>query len=669
LLSATRMLTLTGLGGTGKTRLALQVARHCEGSYPQGTAFVQLAPISDPDLVATSIRSSLGFAEEPGRRSVETLIEKLKHHEMLLVLDNFEQVLEASAMVSSLLEGTEHLTVMVTSRPALRIEGEQEFAVPPMAVPEPDAATSLDEVAGNESVLLFVDRARRSRPGFKLDDGNAGAVARICHRLDGLPLAIELAAARIKLLSPEALSARLATRLEALSPRSAAGADRRRTLRGTIDWSHDLLDDVERGVFRRLAIFTGGATLETIEALVPGDDESGLEAFGDVLDPMAALVDHSLLRQIETDAEPRYGMLETIGEYGLERLTDAGEAEAMAGAHARWFLGRAIELSPGFTAGPEGLDEIESELDNVRAALHWTMEQGRTQEALAAAAALWRFWHLRGHLREGLAVCEEVVTLPGADEPTEACAGALYAHASLKYWQGDTEQALEGYLGSLEAATAAGATAREAEAQFALAYAYGIFKDFDKGHAAAARAAELYDVLGDGLGRTNARFADAYLWSLAGRWEEARAGLERVIKEVDAHGDRFWSLNSRIVLAWTLTRLGEVEEAREILRGNLEGSIEFGDRSMENMAVQALATVAALDGDTDIALRLAGVAEAIAEDLGGKAPDELVIGLDPITLAREHGISAAETDRMVLEGRGLGAEEARAMARQIANKT
>jgi len=666
LLASSRLLTMTGPGGTGKTRLALRVARHCEESYPQGVAFVQLAPIADASLVAPTIRGALGFAEEPGRHSVETLTERLKSHELLLILDNFEQVIPASAAVSSLLAGTERLTVLVTSRVALHLDGEQEFSVPPMDVPEPGPTLDLDEIAGNESVRLFIERACLARPGFKLDAGNARAVASICQRLDGLPLAIELAAARTKMLSPDALLARLSNRLELLSSRKAGGGDRRRTLRGTIDWSHDLLDPEEQAAFRRLAIFTGGATLEAIEALLPAVESEGEPIIADVLEPTGSLIDHSLLRQVETTSGPRYVMLETIREYGLERLADAGESESLADAHARRFLGRVEQLCAGFTAGPEGLDEVEADHDNVRAALRWITDQGRTEASLSAVAALWRFWHLRGHLREGLAVCEEVVSLPGADVPSEANAGALYAHASLKYWQGDTEQAKAGYLRSREAARASGAKAREAEAEFALAYAHAIFREFEEGHQAARTALKLYGELGDKLGTANAQFADAYLWSLAGDWERAETELIKAISAIEAIGDRFWLLNSRVVLAWTLTRLDRVDEAREILLSNLELAVELGDRSTENMAIQGLATVAALGGDMDRALRLAGAAEAIADDLGGKAPTELIIGLDPETLARERGIPDERAAELLAEGRSLRVEGSRDLARGVA---
>ena len=667
LLAETRLLTLTGPGGTGKTRLALEAARTDSDAWPHGLAFVPLATVSDAALVAPTIRGAMGFAEEPGRRSVETLIEKLRRHRLLLILDNFEQVIGAADFVAELLAGTEQLTVLVTSRTGLHLQGEQEFPVPPMAVPIIGSVVDLEAIATNDSVRLFVDRARRAQPRFTLDAHNAAAVAQICQRLEGLPLAIELAAARIKLLAPEALLGRLSRRLDVLDGRGAS--DRRRTLRGTIDWSHDLLGPDEQVLLRRLAIFSGGVSLEVMEDLAQHLDLPSAPDVADVLDATAVLIDHSLLRQVETSDEPRYVMLETIREYGLERLEAAGEQEAMSRAHARWFLDHVHQLAPKFTTGPEAPDHVESDHSNVRAALRSTIEREDTERALIAVSDLWRFWHLRGHLREGLAVCEQVAAMPGADEPSAAAAGAHYAHASLLYWQGRTDEALAGYRTTLEIARAVGSRPHEADAQFALAFALGISKDWTGAHAASKASETIYEELGDAFGATNARFTDAYVASLSGQWRQAAEQLRDVQLEIEAHGDRFWWLNSRIVLAWTLTRLERFEESREILRGNLEGSIELGDRSAENMTVQALATIAAFDGDEERALRLAGVAESIAEDFGGKAPTELVIGLDPVTLVRERGMmDPDDAARLVLEGRALSTDVARDMAREVANR-
>ncbi|MFV2064786.1 MAG: adenylate/guanylate cyclase domain-containing protein, partial [Chloroflexota bacterium] len=665
LLSGSRLLTMTGPGGTGKTRLALQAARHCEQSFAQGVAFVPLAPINDPQLVSSTIRGTLGFSEEPGESSIQTLTSRLRHHEMLLILDNFEQVMPASESVGALLEGTEHLTVMVTSRASLHLEGEQEYSVPPLGVPDLSGVVDVDQVARSEAVGLFVDRARKSRTGFALDDANARDVALICQRLDGLPLAIELAASRIKLLSPGQLLARLNKRMDFLGSTAAGRQDRRRTLRGTIDWSHDLLSPPERITFRRLAVFVGGASLEAIEAIVPAPAGADDDAEVDVLETLGQLVDNSLVRSVEAGGVPRFLMLETIREYGLERMADASELEVLAEAHARHYLGRAVALSPRFTSDPETLDEVEADHDNVRAALRWAMDHEHTAMALEAAGALWRFWHLRGHLHEGLVVCDEVLAMPGATTASEAGASALYARASLLYWQGSATAAHSGYVASLEMARSSGARAREAEAQFALAYSYMIAKDWDAAHEAARAATLLYDEQGDRLGSANARFADAYASSLGGDWAIAAKGFEAVLGDIEATGDRFWTISSQVTLAWTLIQLERLAEARDILRASIGGAIDLGDRSMEHMSVVGLAMVAAREGDVERALRLAGAGTAMAEELGGKAPDELVIGLDPVTSARDSGTPEADITRLTSEGRLLAPDEVRSLARGV----
>ncbi|CAN5810111.1 LuxR family transcriptional regulator [soil metagenome] len=662
LLRTTRLLTMTGPGGTGKTRLALQVARHCQESYRQGVAFVPLAPINDADLVPATIRGALGFTEEPGRGSMETLKDRLHDHEMLLVLDDFEQVLPASRHVADLLAGTRQVSVLVTSRAALHLAGEQELAVLPLALPHLGRTIDLEALAATESVALFVERAQRIRPDFRLDAANARSVALICERLDGLPLAIELAAARIKLLPPDQLLARLSRRLEILET-GGGGVDRRRTLRGTIDLSHDLLDPPERVQFRRLAVFTGGATLEAIESVTRAIAGADGPVIADVLAPLGALVDHSLVYLTEAAGEPRYAMLQTIREYGMEQLGAAGEATRIEEAHARWFLARVEERAPRLTASPEALDEIEVDRDNVRAAVRWAIDHGQTELALRAAGWLWRFWHLRGHLREGLATCETVLDLPGVDPASEASARALYARASLLYWQGRPQEARDGYLASLEAAQASGSRPAEAEARFALAYVQAIFKEWSEAHREVREAGRLYEALGDQLGATNTLWADGYFSSLEGDWAAAARIFEATLPEVEAANDSFWMMQHRVTLAWTLQRLDRLDEARALMLKNLEGSLELGDRTMEHMAIQGLASIAAQEGDIERALRLAGAVEVIAEETGGQAPTELVIALDAVTLIREQGVPEEAIDRLVAEGRGMDHHAARALAR------
>jgi predicted ATPase/class 3 adenylate cyclase len=663
LLSDARLLTMTGPGGTGKTRLALQAARNCEGSYAQGVAFVPLAPISDPRLVASTIRRTLGFSEEPGESSIDTLTGKLRHHEMLLILDNFEQVMPATDAIGRLLTGTEQLTVMVTSRASLHLDGEQEFSVPPLRVPRPEEAVDIEEIGRSEAVRLFVERAGRVRAGFKLDEGNANAIALICQRLDGLPLAIELAASLTKLLSPDQLLSRLSKSMDVLGNGGGQRGDRRSTLRGTIGWSHDLLSAAEQVAFRRLSVFVGGASLEAIEAIVPTAGPGADDSPGDVLASLSQLVDHSLVRSIEGETGPRFQMLETIREYGLERLDAAGEANELSEAHARHYLDRVAQLAPAFTSDPTALDEVETDHANVRAALRWARDRSQAELALRSVFELWRFWYLRGRLREGLDVCEDVLAMPGAAEPSEAASAALYARASLYYWQDASAPARVDYEASLEMAREVGSLAREAEAEFELTYAYMIAKEFDAAHEAARGAAARYDQLGDRLGNANARSADAYASALEGDLEGAVRGFETAIADLELLGDRFWVMNNRITLAWTLIRLGRLDEARGTLLQNLDGSIQLGDRSMENMSVQGLAMIAAQEGDAERALQLSGAADRIADELGGRAPSGLVVALDPVMMVRDAGTAEADITRLTEQGRKLDEESVRDLAR------
>ncbi len=304
------LLTLTGPGGVGKTRLALQVAADLRAAFADGVYFVPLAPINDPDLVVSIIAQALGIKEIGGQSLAERIKEHLRDRCALLVLDNFEQVLAAAPLVAELLAAAPAVTVLVTSRTVLHLSGEHEFPVPPLALPDPTALPLVDQLIQSPAVVLFVERARATRPDFGLTDAHAPAVAEICRRLDGLPLAIELAAARSKLLSPPALLARLECRLPLLTGGPRDLPIRQQTLRSTIDWSYDLLDQRERTLFARLGVFVGGCTLEAATAVCNSEGDRGM----DVLETLAALLDMSLLRQTEqASGEPRFGMLETMG--------------------------------------------------------------------------------------------------------------------------------------------------------------------------------------------------------------------------------------------------------------------------------------------------------------------------------------------------------------------
>jgi predicted ATPase/class 3 adenylate cyclase/DNA-binding CsgD family transcriptional regulator len=425
-----RLLTLTGPGGTGKTRLALQVAADLSERFKHGVFFVNLAPISDPALVVPTIAEALVIREESGRALLEQLTEYLQPRQLLLLLDNFEQVVGAAEQMAALLTACPQLKVLVTSREVLHVRAEHEFPVPPLAVPDPEHLPDLATLSQQAAVALFLQQAQAVRPDFQLTETNARTITELCARLDGLPLAIELAAARMKLFSPRALLARLGSRLSVLTSGSRDAPTRQQTLRNTLAWSYHLLDSREQRLFRRLSVFAGGCTMEAIEAACtsPGS------ASEPVLDGVASLVDKSLLQSIEPPMgeEPRVVMLETIREYALERLESHGETEAARRAHAAYFLALAEEAEQGM-AGPQQallLEQLEQEHDNLRAALQWSLEHRERAIALRLGGALQAFWQIRGHFREGRDFLARA--LSHSDEVAAPVrAKALYAAARL----------------------------------------------------------------------------------------------------------------------------------------------------------------------------------------------------------------------------------------------
>jgi predicted ATPase/class 3 adenylate cyclase len=431
-----RLVTLTGPGGTGKTRLSLQVAADALGMFEHGVWFVSLAPIGDPDLVAATIAQALGVREAGGRPILELLKSYLREKRTLLLLDNFEQIVDAAPLVSELLAFAPGLKVLVTSRTTLRLSGEHEYTVPPLGLPPTDdgrrttgrQSPNLQTITQYEAVRLFIERAQAARADFAVTNDNAPAVAEICHRLEGLPLAIELAAARVKLFPPAALLARLANRLTFLTGGARDLPERQQTIRNTIDWSYQLLDDAEKTLFARLGVFVGGCTIEAAEAVCSAAGDLPI----DVMEGIAALMDKSLLRQEEgVDDEPRFVMLETIREYALERLEQSGEAEAVRRRHTEYYLALAEAAEPwlySHAESPSWLDRLEEEYDNLRAALGWAIERREANLALRFGAALGWFWWLRDDYREGLSWLDAALAQSSADL-TPARAYALF-HAS-----------------------------------------------------------------------------------------------------------------------------------------------------------------------------------------------------------------------------------------------
>ncbi|HEX2742445.1 MAG TPA: BTAD domain-containing putative transcriptional regulator [Rubrobacter sp.] len=408
LLSMTRLLTLAGAGGSGKTRLALEISRDLAGLYQDGVWFVELAPLSGPDLVAQEVAGALEVQERPGQPLTGTLVDSLRDREMLLVLDNCEHLIDAAArLADELLYSCPRLRVLATSRETLGIQGEVVWQVKPLSLPEADGGASVEGLMLYEAVRLFVDRARLRLPDFELMEANAGAVSRVCRKLDGMPLAIELATARMGALVVDQVAQRLEGSLDVLSAGSRTAEPRQQTLRATIDWSHELLSQTERALFRRLSIFTGGWTLEAAEDVCSG--ESIYE--GDVLDLLGSLVNKSLVVVAATGSAARYRMLEPIRQYAREKLEESGEIDEMRSRHAAFFLALSEQAEPELSGTQQRMwvEQLEGEHDNLREAVSWVLEREGAESALRFGGALWRFWFAQGHLSEGRKWMEQIL--------------------------------------------------------------------------------------------------------------------------------------------------------------------------------------------------------------------------------------------------------------------
>jgi predicted ATPase/serine/threonine protein kinase len=551
-----RLITLTGPGGTGKTRLAVQAAADVLGSFPAGVRFVNLAPLSDPRLVVSAIAQVLGIREMPGRPLIDVLKEKLASAgPMLLVLDNFEQVAAAAPDILEILDACAAIKAMVTSRTVLRAYGEHEFSVPPLPLPEFDPPLSPGRLLDFPSIALFVQRATAVKPDFSLTVQNADAVVQICQRLDGLPLAIELAAARIKVLPPAALLARIASRLELLTGGARDLPERQRTLRRTIDWSHDLLTPPEQKLFRRLSVFVGGCALEAAEAVCDAQEDLGI----DLLDGITSLVDKSLMSQTAAgNAEPRFTMLETIREYGRERLDESGEMETTRRAHAAYFLVLAEEGAAH--ASPvdreSWLSRCDVEHDNFRAAIEYLVKSANPEWGLRLGNALLWFWEPREHLTEGRRAMAALLDIPDNTPVSEHRARALYTAGVLADIQLDSASALESHRRSLE----------------------------------------MHRRLGDQNGIAMALGALAIVSHKGGRSAEARFYAEeslRIWKELGS-GAFILGLHN---LANIATRQGDFKTARVTYEMTLDAFRSIGDHRGMAVALNGLGDVAVALGD------------------------------------------------------------------------
>ncbi|MGH2699560.1 MAG: ATP-binding protein, partial [Actinomycetota bacterium] len=659
LLDRTRLLTLSGPGGTGKTRLALQVATDVLTEYRDGAFFVDLSAVTDPALVPSAVARVLRVEEVAERPILEAVKDHLSSKELLLVLDNFEQVAEAAPAVEMLLTAAPGLRVLVTSRVVLSLRGEQEYPVPPLEPPDVDGLLDLQALRRVDSVRLFTDRAVAVSPRFQVTEKNAAAVAAITARLDGLPLAIELAATRAKVLTPEQMLPRLQECLSVLTSGAKNLPERQRTLRGAITWSHELLEPSERGLFARLSVFTGGWTLEAAEVVcVP--EELGL----DILDGLSSLVDQSLIRRSESDGgDPRFSMLETIREFGQEQLMVRGERDLLRRRHAGHFLELAVEAESHLIAEDQGqwLDLCDREHANIRAALRWAIEAGEADRAQESAGALWRFWQQRGHQAEGRRWIDESLGM-SSDRPSPARAKAMIGAGGLAWWQQDRDSAKASYEDALALERELGDPARIAEALYNLAFV-AAGEDIDSAARMLEESLELFRRAGDEAGVAQVlsmlviRDAEARNWGpVITRLEDTTAIWRRL-------GDRLHLAFDLVWLAFAYGRVGRATDARAAGLEALELFCEVDNPTGIAITIIDLAWLATWEGRHEDALRLAGAYESLTESAGG--PPGGFAGLlegDPTEEARPH-LDEEVAQRAWDEGRAMSLQEAVAFVR------
>jgi predicted ATPase/transcriptional regulator with XRE-family HTH domain len=623
-----RLVTLTGPGGVGKTRLALAVAAALAADFGDDVVWVDLALVRDPALVAAAVARALGVRETGDRPLSEMLSAAVAGRHLLLALDNLEHLLAAAPLIADLLAAGPRLAVLVTSRARLRLRGEREMPVPPLAVPAVgDSPVHLDEVTNTAAVRLFVDRAGEVQPGFVLTQENAEAVVEICRRLDGLPLAIELAAARVKVLPPAELRLRLQQRLPLLSGGARDLPLRQQTMRDAIAWSYDLLLAEEQNLFRRLAVFAGGATLDAAEWVVGGsawgvDDgpaPTTQHPAPCILDLLASLVDQSLLRTSEgAEGTPRYVMLETVRDYGLERLHDSGESDQVRRAHAAYYLGLAERTDAELT-GPgqaRGLERLAIEHDNLRAALTWALADGGDATAARLVGTLWRFWWLRGYLSEGRAYAEAAAA-QGRGTAAER-ARTLYAAGSLAQEQGDYEPAAPLLEAGLAAAREAGDQPVAALCLNELGFIARDLGDYGRAAALHEEALTLHRAAGD---RRGIAVSLGNLGEIAidrGDYERGEELMAEVAAVFRALGDRqalATALSNRCDAA---SRRGDHERARPFCEEALAVNRELEDRQRTAMALMSLTRVAIGSGDWGRAAAVCTEALDLARELGLK---------------------------------------------------
>jgi predicted ATPase/DNA-binding SARP family transcriptional activator len=656
LLETRRLVCVTGPPGSGKTRLAVEVAASLLEASPHGAWFVSLAEVADPELVRSAVATALGIPELPERPAAQALNEHLRSRRLLLVLDNFEHLLPAVAVIAELLDAAPELTVLATSRTPLRLSGEHEYPLAPLPLPRPD---ELADLLGNDALALFADRAAAVDPHFVLSADNAPAVAEVVARLDGLPLAIELAAARLRLFPPEELARRLSPAVPLLTGGPVDHAARQRTLRDAIAWSDQLLGRADRALFRRLGVFQGGFTLEAAEAVAQGPPVTDLVA------GITTLVEASLLSRPVEPGQARFWMLETIREYAQEQLRAAGEDNSIGDRHARFYAALVEQAEPKLTGANQArwLDQLEAEHANLQATLRWASQSGDTELALLLAARLWRFWQLRGHFAEGRRWLEDV--LAAEESASMARAKALIGLAGLCYWQGDWDAAEAAYGQARELAKGLEDWWLELEALFGVAFTLACHRGELQAAAPIeqqfqALIAEHPEPLAIGLGLATSQMMRLF----AGDLDGARSYGEQCLAGTRALGERWYESQILRTLALTSMLQRRYQQAESELRECLDIALELGDLAGVALDLDRLGQAAVALERPERAVVLAAAADRLRESVGGG------LTVESGRWETEHPRDAArrqltdtEIDRAWAQGRTMGLEDAVAYVR------
>lgn len=658
LLQNTRLLTLTGSGGCGKTRLALAAADELVEGFDDGVWMVDLAPLANPSLVPQAVASTLGVRERPGSLLTEPLSQYIRPRKVLLVLDNCEHLVEScAALAEALLRSCPQLRVLATSRESLGITGEVAWPVPSLSLPDLRRLPEVESLARYEATRLFLDRTAAINPTFALTEQNATAVAQICYRLDGIPLALELAAARTRVLSVEEISARLDDCFSLLSAGGRTAIPRHRTLHATMDWSHELLPDAERTLFRRLSVFAGGFSLRAAESVCAGEKR----AREGVLDLLSHLVDKSLVMAWEEGGEARYRLLEIVRQYGSEKLSESGEARKVRQRHAAFYLALAEAAEPELKGEEQiaWLERFEREHDNLRAAMAWLLGRGKLEEAARLGWALWLFWWIRGHFAEGRQSMEQALSAGGsAAMPESARAKASFVAGTMACGQGDHRSA-EPLLEE------SAALCRELGDRRGVAYALGSVavlavtqEQYERGIVYSEEATDLFLQVGDRWGAAPMLGCSAVGWLNRGDHERARSLAERGLALCRETGDKHGTSIALYTLAGVAQTERDHERARDLFEEGLSVSVELGNEADVVRCLEGLASIAGAEDRIVRAARLWGAAEALLEKIEAAyayVPDR---SLDRNQVVARSLIDEAAWEAAWAEGRTMEPEQA-----------